>query len=301
MRRAWLLSGTLPRPRLAVGQHQRGVMHLRPAQPHDLASPASGQKQEPDHVGLRPGFPSLMVIERPVKAGDFLARQEPGEPGPGIVLDVPRRVGVEKAPRDGEIHDLAKEVEAAIGSARRGSTVCIEPAPDVHEGNAIQRFRPESWQQSIAKRVPRALFRRRLVAIEMGFLPRTLDEIPEQRGRFVGSRRTRAGRSEGKRPPTACASRRISSTVLAPTGPRDTRLERPPASRSKTKVRAPVVLTRTPRPGKRRSQTVYSRSRGRRRAMEASVSLARFLPAIAQRPNTAPTVSVASITIPSVE
>ena len=35
--------------------------------------------------------------------------------------------------------------------------------------------------------------------------------------------------------------------------------------------------------------------------MEASVSLARFLPPIAQRPNTAPTVSVASITIPSVE
>ena len=87
----------LSRPRLAVGQHQRGVMHLRPAQPYDLASSASGQKQEPDHVGLRPGFPSLMVIERPVKAGDFLARQEPGEPGPGIVLDIPRRVGVEKA------------------------------------------------------------------------------------------------------------------------------------------------------------------------------------------------------------
>ena len=301
MRRAWLLSGTLPRPRLAVGQHQRGVMHLRPAQPHDLASPASGQKQEPDHVGLRPGFPSLMVIERPVKAGDFLARQEPGEPGPGIVLDVPRRVGVEKAPRDGEIHDLAKEVEAAIGSARRGSTVCIEPAPDVHEGNAIQRFRPESWQQSIAKRVPRALFRRRLVAIEMGFLPRTLDEIPEQRGGSSGPvapvRAVRRGSGRQRR-----ALRGESPPPFSPRPDRGIRawngLPHPAARQRSAR---PSSLTRTPRPGKRRSQTVYSRSRGRRRAMEASVSLARFLPAIAQRPNTAPTVSVASITIPSVE
>ena len=161
-------------------------MHLRPTQPYDLASSASGQQKKPDHVGLRPGFPSPKGIERPVKAGDFLARQEPGEPGPGIVLDVPRRVDVEKAPRDGEIQDLAKEVKAAIGSARGGSTVCIEPAPDVHEGNAIQWFRPESWQKSIAKRVPRALLRRRLIAIEMCFLPRTFDEIPEQRGGALG-------------------------------------------------------------------------------------------------------------------
>ena len=66
-----------------------------------------------------------------------------------------------------------------------------------------------------------------------------------------------------------------------------------------TKVRAPVGRTRTPRPGTRLSQTVYSRSRGRRRAMAASVRRMRFLPVMAQRSRMAPTISAASTTMAS--
>ena len=44
-------------------------------------------------------------------------------------------------------------------------------------------------------------------------------------------------------------------------------------------------------------QTVYSRSRGRRRAMARSVSRMRSLPAMGQASSAAPTVSAASITV----
>ena len=101
---------------------------------------------------------------------------------------------------------------------------------------------------------------------------------------------------------TACRARhslRASAIPIVETGPRETRLDAPPTSRNMTKVRAPVGRTRTPRPGTRLSQTVYSRSRGRRRAMAASVRRMRFLPAMAQRSRMAPTVSAASTTMAS--
>ena len=94
-------------------------------------------------------------------------------------------------------------------------------------------------------------------------------------------------------------ARRAFATAIVETGPSETRFERPPISSSRTQVFPPVGRTRTPRPGTLLSQTVYSRSAGRRRAMAASVSFLWLLAGMSQVPSTAPTVSAASAIIAS--
>ena len=94
-------------------------------------------------------------------------------------------------------------------------------------------------------------------------------------------------------------SRRTCSTVFSITGPSVILRVPPPVLSRKIQLLPPDGRTRTPRPGRRPSQTVYSRSRGRRRAMAASVSRTCFSRATAQPSSTAPTVSAASWTIVS--
>ena len=91
---------------------------------------------------------------------------------------------------DREVDDLREKVERVIGIAGSGPAEPVEPSPDLGRGNAVERLRAEGGQQLAVKHGLDALLRGRLVSIEMGFLPRTLDEVPEQRSRAPG----RAGR-----------------------------------------------------------------------------------------------------------
>ena len=73
-----------------------------------------------------------------------------------------------------------------IGVAGRGPAEPVEPSPDLGQGNAVERLRAEGGQQLAVEQGLDALSRGRLVAAEMGFLPRTLDEVPEQRSDASG-------------------------------------------------------------------------------------------------------------------
>ena len=61
-----------------------------------------------------------------------------------------------------------------------------EPESPAPEGNAVERLRAEGRQQLAVEHGADALLGGRLVAAEMGFLPRTLDEVPEQRSDASG-------------------------------------------------------------------------------------------------------------------
>ena len=172
----------LPGPGLAVGQHEHVALDLGPAQAHDLAPATPGQQQEPDHFGLLAVAPPGLPVERLVEAGDLLAGEEACELRPAVGLDACGRVGVGVAARDGEVHDLAEDVEAVIGIAGRGPAERVEPPPDPRGGNAVERDRPELRQQLAREERAVTFFRGGLVALEMRVLPLTLDELPERGG-----------------------------------------------------------------------------------------------------------------------
>ena len=46
-----------------------------------------------------------------------------------------------------DVHDLPEKVESTVGPARGSPAVCVEPAPDLCRGYAVQRFRSEGGQQ----------------------------------------------------------------------------------------------------------------------------------------------------------
>ena len=110
---------------------------------------------------------------------------------------------------------------------------------------------------------------RRLVAVQVGLLPRSGDEVRNSgTGRAASVFVSRSGFAR-----RVWHSLRTSSRRLTPTGPSEMRFVRPSASSSRIQLRPPVGRTRTPRPTARVSETVHSRSRGRRRATAASVAL----------------------------
>ena len=87
---------------------------------------------------------------------------------------------------DREVDDLREKVERVIGIARSGPAEAVEPSPDLRRGDAVERLRAEGGQQLAFEQGLDALSRGRLVSLEMGLLPRTLDEVPEQRSRAPG-------------------------------------------------------------------------------------------------------------------
>ena len=87
---------------------------------------------------------------------------------------------------DREVHDLAEKIERVIGVAGGGPTEAVEPMCDLHQGDAVERLRTEGRQQLAVERGSHALPGGRLVSFEMGFLPRALDEIPEERSHPPG-------------------------------------------------------------------------------------------------------------------
>ena len=120
----------------------------------------------------------------------------------------------------------------------------------------------------------------------MGRFPLTRDEV-RQRGSGVCAGRSRLwllpsghGNPGGPRRSTSSRPDRGRSGAIGRRGPATGR-----------SFARRLGRTRTPRPGTPLSQTVYSRSRGRRRAMAASVSRTRLLPGTGQPSSKAPTVS----------
>ena len=90
---------------------------------------------------------------------------------------------------DGEVQDLAKNIEGAIGAARRGPAVSVEPAPDMSRRNAVERLRTEGGKKLAPQIFGRGLAARWLVAVEVDLLPPPRHKIPEQRDRVFRSGR----------------------------------------------------------------------------------------------------------------
>ena len=273
------IEGNLPRPRLAVDELQHVVPDLGPAQPQDLVLAAPGQQQEPDDVGVLAVALPVLGVEHTVQPGDLLARQETRLPRPAVALNPPRRVGLDVTPGDGEVHHLTQDVESPVGVAGRGAAEGIEPAPDLGRGNAVERLLSEGGQEPGFEEPGRDIPGRRLVAGEMRLLPFVLDELAERRhrARRRGGFRHRAGPSDEAFPADLLDAHHRDR-------PERDALRAAPVSSSMTQAFPPVGRTRTPRPGTLLSQTVYSRTRGRRRATAASVSFLRSLAGIIRPP-----------------
>ena len=136
-----------PRPRFAVGKCQHVIVNLGPAQACDLAPAASGEQKKADDVGLLPATRAGLSVQDAGQARDLLAGQEPCQRRAAVSCDAAGRVGVYVAAGDGEIHDLAENIEGAVGAARRGPAVAVEPSPDMRGGDVVERFRPEGGKQ----------------------------------------------------------------------------------------------------------------------------------------------------------
>ena len=81
----------------------------------------------------------------------------------------------------GEVHDLTENVEGAVGAARRGPAVAVEPLPDMARRNAVERLRPEGGKKLALQTAGCGSPVRGLVAGEVGVFSRARDEIPEKR------------------------------------------------------------------------------------------------------------------------
>ena len=68
------IEGNDPGPRLAVGEDQPVAIDFQPAQPEDLASAASGQKQEPDDVGLLSPAVTGLPVQDTMEPSDISSR-----------------------------------------------------------------------------------------------------------------------------------------------------------------------------------------------------------------------------------
>ena len=183
------IEGNDPGARLAVGEDQPVAIDFRPAQPKDLAPAASGQKQEPDDVRLLSPAVAGLPVQDAMEPSDLFAGQKAREHPSRVPFHVPRRVGFEVTAGDREVDDLREKIECVIGVAGGGPAEAVEPSPDLGRGNTVERLRAEGGQQLAVEQGLDALSRGRLVSVEMGFLPRTLDEVPEQRSHAPGRAR----------------------------------------------------------------------------------------------------------------
>ena len=178
--------GNDPGARLAVGEDQPVAIDFRPAQPEDLAPAATGQEQEPDDIRLLSTAVAGLPVQHPMEPGYLLPGQEARQHPSRVSFHGPCGVGVEVAAGDREVDDLREKIKRVIGVARSGPAEPVEPSPDVRWGDAVERLRAEGRQELAVERGSHALPGGRLVSFEMGFLPRALDEIPEQRSHPPG-------------------------------------------------------------------------------------------------------------------
>ena len=173
--------GNGSRPRLAVGEDQPVAIDLRPAQPDDLVAAAPSEKQEPDDIRLLTAALAGLPVQHPMEPADLFAGQETCERLSPVPLHGPRWVRFEVTASDREIYDLAEKIERVIGVAGGGPAEPVEPLCYLRQGDAVERLRAEGRQQLAVEHGADALFRGRLVSVEMGVFPRTFDEVPEQR------------------------------------------------------------------------------------------------------------------------
>ena len=73
------IEGNDPGARLAVGEDQPVAIDFRPAQSKDLAPAASGQKQEPDDIGLLQPAIAGLPVQDAMEPSDLLAGQKARE------------------------------------------------------------------------------------------------------------------------------------------------------------------------------------------------------------------------------
>ena len=169
-------------------------MQPGPAEVDDLTPAAPGEQQKADDVGLLPAALPAVSIQNDMETVEFLPGQEPGGFRAPVEFDAPGGIACDMTAGDGEVEDLPKTGEGVIGIARSGAAVSVEPAPDPGLPDAVERLRAESGQKLARQLIANAPFRRRFVAVEMGFLPRPRDEVPKQ-----GNRRRRGGLFPGPR------------------------------------------------------------------------------------------------------
>ena len=265
------IEGDLSRTRLGVAEDKHVGGYFRPAQLHDLTPAAPGQEEKPDDVGLlpEPFSPPGLLAERLMKAADLFPGQKACQCRTPVLFYSPRGVGVDETEGDGEIHNLPEQLESMVGVARGGPAECFEPAPDLGGGNAVDWLGTERRQELPSQNGSHALSGRRLVAVEMCFLPG-----PSTKSRNSGAARVvRASLpvrdlpfADGipDEPPRRFQGHRTQRDALRATVGLLQQDVAPPAGWSDPdpEARHPAVPDRV------------FRSRGRRRAMAASVSLA---------------------------
>ena len=287
------VEGNRPRPGLAIAHDEGVAVDLGPAQPDDLVPAAPGEQQEPDNVGLRPAARTGMAIEDPVKTRDLLRRQEAGELRRAVRSDAPRGVGVEMAPCDSEVEDLAQQLERVVGIARRAAAEPVEPEPDFRVGNTVEALRPEGREKAAPQQRGIALPGRGLASDETRLPPFPLHEHLE---RGPGTRRM-----DGPLRLRACLPHVIFLPRLLD-GHRRDRAERDALCASVSILQhdpGHPAGRAHPDPETGHASVPDCGARGRRREIAASVSLLRSLAGIAQPPSRSPSVSAASLAIAS--
>ena len=179
----WAIQQDRSRPGLGVGEFQPVVPYLFPAEIHDLALAAAGEQQQTYDVGLlRLGRGAFSTsVEDMVKSGDFLAGEEPRHFPAGIAADAAHRVGLDMTESVGMVEDLPQQGEGGVGGPRRGPAASLEPAERHAAGDAVETPGAEGRKQPAVQRASEPFLCGRLAALETVRLPRTGDEVPEQR------------------------------------------------------------------------------------------------------------------------
>ena len=181
MRRACVLRGTILGPVLLSARTSlsRSTSDQRSRTISPLRHPVRSKSR--DDIRLLTAALAGLLVQDPLEPAYLLPGQGARERLPPVPFHGPRGVRFEVTASGCEVHDLAEKIERVIGIIGGGPAEAIEPLCDLRQGDAVERLRAEGRQQLSVEQGPDALFRGRLVSVEMGFLPRSLDEVPEQR------------------------------------------------------------------------------------------------------------------------
>ena len=124
---------------------------------------------------------SRVSVECPVQTPEFVAGQKAGERGAPVHGYVARGIDVDMTAGDGEFENLAQDAQRVIGAAGSGVAVGVEPVQNVIASDAVERRCAEGGQELAGQVGVHAVSCRRLVPGEVGVLPWSRDEVPEQR------------------------------------------------------------------------------------------------------------------------
>ena len=126
-----------------------------------------------------------------MKPFDLFGGKEPGEFRAGVLRYAPDGRGSDMAGGESGVHDLTKDLERLVGSARRGAAVGVEPAFDVDPPDGVQREAAEGGDQLPLEHTIGELAGRRGAAETVRRQPLVEDKVAEQGSARASFRRAR--------------------------------------------------------------------------------------------------------------